>query len=118
MSISWPNTLPQNLEVQGFEETVPNTVIASQVECGAPKRRQRYTAAIRPIKGSVFLTSTAQRQTLDDFYVNTLSGGSLTFSWQHPITLAAVTMAFSSPPKYAALGGSLFRATLELEIRP
>ena len=118
MTAAWPLTLPQNLELEGFEETAPNTIISTQMETGAPKRRQRYTAAIRPIKGSVFLTSRQQRQDLDDFFCNTLAGGSLPFTWAHPITLDSVTMAFSSQPKYSVLGVNNFRATLALEIRP
>ena len=118
MTATWPYQLPQNLEITGYEETMPNTLVSTPMESGAPKRRQRYTASIRPIKGTIFLTSTTQRQTLIDFYVTTLAGGSLTFSWVHPITGAAVTMAFSSPPKIASLGVSAFRAELSLEIRP
>ena len=62
--------------------------------------------------------SVTDRATLDAFYTTTLGGGALTFSWVHPITQAAATFAFVSPPKYTTTDGVTFQAMLDLEIRP
>lgn len=117
MTIVWSITLPDYLETAGFEQKGANTVIATQMECGAPKRRRRYTAAIKPVKGGLILTAT-QLATLDSFYENSTAGGSLPFQWKNPITRATCMMMFTEPPSYTHLGGETWHASLSMEIRP
>ena len=55
---------------------------------------------------------------LDTFFVDTTGGGALRFNWVHPRTFIAAELRFVSPPEIAALGGTMFSATLSLEVLP
>jgi hypothetical protein len=114
----WPISLPQSpLMLQGFQETLPNTVIRTEMDVGPPKVRQRATAGIRAFTMIVQMTK-AQVATLDTFYVSTLAGGSLPFDWTHPRTGAAATYRFVRPPICVPLADDLWQARMELEILP
>ena len=112
----WPASLPQVLEIEGYSETLANTVIRTAMETGPAKRRRRFTAAPRPIKGKVTLDAT-QRATLKTFYETTLGGGALSFDWTDPVTGSPATFAFFSPPQIRGDDG-LFPVTLDLELLP
>ena len=113
----WPPTLPQRFQYTNFTETAPASAIRTQMDTGPAKARQRFTAAPRPVKGQIRITFT-QRQTLDDFFVTTLAGGTLQFDWTHPISGAAATFRFKSEPQYQSDRRSLIMAQLDLEIMP
>lgn len=113
----WPTSLPTRPDQSSYQETVPNTVIRTAMDAGPPKMRQRYTAGIRPFSMSFLLTAT-QVATLDAFFVTTLSGGSLSFTWVHPRTNNAATFRFVEPPQYSAVSGALYRVIAQMEILP
>ncbi len=113
----WPPSLPTRLHTNGFTETPPAVVIRTEMEVGPAKVRRRTTAGVRRIRGMMWLTA-AQRQTLDDFFVDTLAHGALAFEWQHPITGAAADFRFVAPPQYGHLGGGTYVAQFDLEILP
>lgn len=113
----WPTTLPTRPDRSSYQEIVPNTVIRTAMDAGPPKMRQRYTAGIRGFDLSFMMTK-AQVATLDAFYITTLVGGSLSFTWVHPRTEAAATFRFVEPPQYQAMSGSLYRVTAKMEILP
>ena len=60
---TWPGTLPDYVMQSGFSETLPNNVIRTKMEVGPPKMRRRGTAAPRPMKWKLYMT-TAQVATL------------------------------------------------------
>ena len=64
MPSSWPPTLPQQLSRQGYGESLPDNVIRTTVDAGPEKRRRRFTAAVKPLRGSMVLTS-VQLETLE-----------------------------------------------------
>lgn len=117
MAAVWPPSLPQRQLVDGYEETLPNIVVRTQMEAGAAKVRRRYTAAVTPVRCNVVLTA-AQAETLRTFFVDTVAGGALPFDWVNPLSNAAATYRFVEPPRWSALKPGLVMASLSLEIMP
>jgi hypothetical protein len=117
MPAEWPFSLPQVLLVEGYTESPPNTMLITEMDAGPAKRRQRYTAAPRPISGAVILSSKDQLNDLDEFYVTELKGGTLTFLWQDR-NGDDQTYAFLEPPVYEFIEPDKIRVAMKLEIRP
>lgn len=113
---AWPAALPQTLEVQGYSEQPPDVTLRTQMDAGPPKLRRRYTAGIRPIKGKMLLSPRTLVVTLDDFYNDSLLGGSLSFDWAHPRTGQTAVCRFASRPTYTPLGPEAWMVELDLEI--
>jgi hypothetical protein len=116
MPAAWPSTLPQQMDQEGYSETPPKLGIRTTMDSGPAKTRKRFSSGVRPISGSMPLTA-AETEILDDFYLNTLQGGTLTFTWVHPRTGAAATFRFTKEPSYSSYGAS-FKTSLDLEIMP
>lgn len=115
---TWPASLPQKLLLSGFSEQPPDTRIRGEMDQGPPKMRRRSTASSRPINGEIHCTA-SQVETLDDFYNDTVDGGTLRFDWEHPRTGSAVEMRFRERPSYSeAISNDLYRVRLRLEIMP
>jgi hypothetical protein len=114
---SWPDTLPAYPLLDGFHETVPNTVIRTDMEQGPAKVRLRTTAAIRAMS-LAYLMSKTQVTALETFYLATLQGGALLFDFMHPRSNATVSCRFVKPPEYATSNGNFFKVALELEVLP
>ena len=113
---SWPPTLPQQLSKQGYGEALPDNVIRTTVDAGPEKRRQRFTAAVRPLRGSMVMTS-VQLDTLEAFF-GTVSSGAEAFDFPSPRGAGTVSVAFAQPPSWANVGGDIYRVSLEMEIQP
>jgi len=114
---AWPGTLPTNLLLNGYEETLPDNLIRTQMSIGPPKSRKRSTAAVTSIIGRTLLT-TAQAATLTTFFQTTTDYGADSWTWTHPRTGAAVTLRFVSPPVLSAVSGGHYYVDLALEILP
>ncbi|KKK88167.1 hypothetical protein LCGC14_2745910 [marine sediment metagenome] len=112
---AWPAGLPQDPLLDGIQEASPDTRLVTQMEQGPPKVRRRFTAAERGI-GMRMIMTTAQIETLDDFFVLTLGSGSLTFTWKHPRTGNAATYRFKDPPSWVPLSGTKWGVELALMI--
>lgn len=113
---SWPLTLPQYIDQDGYQEKLPKLFIRTAMEAGIPKRRRRFSSSVRPIQGQMLLTF-AEMQIFEDFYMNDLAGGSQTFDWVHPRTQAPCVMGFTSEPSVSAQGAA-FILSMELEVMP
>lgn len=102
---AWPASLPQEMTIQGYQEPLgKNSNIRTQMDVGEAKVRGRSTAIIKPIVGTVVMTSD-QVDTLITFYFTTLGdgsgdggGGVKRFTWIHPRTGAAETFRFVEEP--------------------
>lgn len=116
---TWPASLPQDLHQQGFSIGLPSASIRTSMSTGKAYQRKRYTAAVQPVSGRLWLDAT-QYQTLIDFWENTLGMGSLEFDWKHPITDEDVSMRFVSnkPPTIGAVNGDIYGVNMQLEIIP
>ena len=113
----WPITLPIYPLVDGYTEHVPSTVLRTEMEAGPAKVRQRTTSAIRKFRLN-FLLNKSQTAILEDFYLNMLGGGALSFGFTHPRTDEVLNCRFVSAPGYQTSNGNYFRITAELEAMP
>ena len=114
----WPTSLPQYVQVQGYQENMGNERIENQPDAGKPKSRRRFTAEYRKLKVSIQMDAD-QRATFEEFYFDTLKTGTLPFDWVHPFTQAAATFYFrGAPPAYTAVDGEYLRATFTLWQKP
>jgi hypothetical protein len=114
---TWPDALPAYPLLDGFRETVPNTVIRTDMEQGPAKVRLRTTAAARAMSVSYLMNKT-QVTALETFYLATLQGGALAFDFVHPRSNAVVSCRFTKPPEYATSNGNFFKVAIELEVLP
>jgi len=116
---NWPASLPQRLHQQGFSYQAPQGGIRTNMDTGKPFQRRRYSAAIEPFSGQMYLDKT-EYQTLLAFWENTLGMGSLEFDWVHPITEQAATVRFvaDNPFSISVASGEVYTVKLNLEIIP
>lgn len=116
--INWPETLPPVLRLEWLSDTLPQSVIRTQMETGPHKQRRRFTAAVEPLTGTLLL-SADQTVIFDAFYRDALQMGALSFNWIHPRTLQSVEMRIigNNPPKYSPAGGQ-YVLSLNLEVLP
>lgn len=104
MTAAWPATLPQFVQEQGFDETLPNQRLESSVDSGPPKARRRFTKNYRAIQCEIWCDAD-QADDFEDFYETDLAGGVLPFTWVNPVTQTAATFRFrGSPPRRSVRG--------------
>lgn len=113
----WPEDLPAAPLASGFMETLPDTVLRTQMDMGPAKTRQRTTAGMGKLSLGYLLTA-AQVAALRSFYQTTLAGGSLRFQITHPVTAENILCRFLKPPAPAAVSPTRFKVLLELEVLP
>lgn len=114
----WPSTLPQFVEIPGYDETLPFPVVRTSPEKGPAKQRREFTAAPTPIAFMTDLMNAAQQATFETFYFTTLKHGSLAFDWVHPRTQSTKTYRFVGGPKPVPVSKIHVRYRLSLEILP
>lgn len=117
MAASWPSSLPQSLVSDGFAFTQQDQTIRTEMSAGPAFVRRRFTAAMIPFGGSIFVDAD-QFDTLWSFYNNTLNGGTDPFTWKHPVTEVSASVRFTGVPTVAAAGGEFYRVNMQLEILP
>lgn len=101
---NWPATLPQYVLEQGYSESEADQLLQTQMEAGRPKTRRRYTTNNEVFTVAVAMTK-AQKVIFEDFFDNTLVGGSLPFTWVHPVHQTAANFQFRKPvPKWSVRG--------------
>lgn len=116
---TWPVTLPQYVLEAGYQEQMEDQTIESQVDAGPAKVRRRFTASVRRFQVVVQMTP-AEADIFEDFFLNTLQGGSLSFDWVHPRTRVAKVFRFRKPAPQISVSGSgeIVRYTMTLEALP
>jgi len=113
---TWPATLPALVVQSGYSESLPDQAIETPTDAGPGKIRRRQTGTQRPLKCSIECTP-AQVATFETFWLTTLAGGTLEFTWVHPRTQAAATLRFRKPaPTLVPLDGANFRIDMSLWI--
>lgn len=115
--IDWPEELSEYLLVDSYQETLPDTVIRTQMDVGPPKVRRRSTSAPRLISGTLRLDSD-KLGIFEAFYLNTTAGGSLPFNWTSPRTGELVVAQFTDTPRYMPVSGLTWDVNISLEILP
>lgn len=115
MPAIYPSSLPQFVLQEGFGEKLNEQTVESQMDTGAVKVRRRFTKQIRRFN-IVQQLDESQLATFEDFWQNTLQGGSLPFDWVHPLTRVSMTFRFRNPaPAYVNIGGVYTRVAYTLE---
>ena len=116
--IDWPATLPQDVEIPEYSNPFGDRTIRSEMESGPSFARPRSTVGVDPATWRIELTR-AQVDILEDFYKNTLAGGSLRFNFLHPRLLTTVEVRFTKAPDPKPLpGGTTWGCPLNLEVLP
>ncbi len=112
----WPAGLQQK-QFTGVTEERQDASVRSKMDTGAPKKRKRFTAAVRTMTVPIVLTQ-AERVTFDTFYITTLEEGSLSFDWIDPVDgVSTISYRFLKPPKLTKKGGE-WKGILSLEVIP
>lgn len=116
--IVWPASLPQKVEQDGFSESPPDSRIRTPMDMGPVKVRRRFSAQIRPLKVSMFMTQT-QLDAFDTFFVTTTEGGSLPFDFPSPRGVGVVTVRFGEKaPSYGDFEGINCYVSFDLDVLP
>ena len=115
IDITWPESLPQSPLLDGWQETLPDNTLRTEMEQGPAKLRRRSTAASGRMNAQ-FLLSASDCTVLDDFYASTLAGGVKVFRMIHPRRAETISCRFAAPPEYAAVNGGYCRARITLEV--
>lgn len=103
---TWPGTLPQFVFEQGYSEKLNDQTQESTVDVGPPKIRRRFTKQIRTFTVQMRFTPT-QKDTFEGFWQDTLLGGSMPFTWVHPLTRVSTVFRFRKPaPSFTSIGGA------------
>jgi hypothetical protein len=90
----WPATLL--ITRDNYSESVPKTVIRSNMDVGPDKVRKRSSAQVRTVSFKLFLTDVLL-QTFDDFFV---ANEALVFDFTDPRTNTAKRARFTESPTY------------------
>lgn len=115
---SWPTTLPQRMQVQGYQSGLGDGRLRSENDTGKAKLRRRFSAIPRPLAGAMFMTQ-EQLAILQDFVRTTLSEGVLPFEFPaqgEPGTW--IVQIGRSMPAWVPEGGLHWRVSLDLVILP
>lgn len=104
MTAAWPETLPQFVLEQGYDESLPDNSVESTMEDGTQKARRRFTHAWRPLSVTIRCTP-QQAEDFEAFYFDTVKVV-LPFTWVHPVTQEPGTFRFRKPVPKKRPGGS------------
>ena len=81
---TWPGTLPQLFQQNGYTESNINNIIETAMDSGPTKRRKRTTKAYKPFVGTMHMTIT-QKLAFETFFTDEIAYGSLPFTMPSPI---------------------------------
>jgi len=116
-ALTWPASLPQQLDQDGYQETEGKGVVRSQIEGQHTQARPRSTAVPGPLNGNLTMTG-AQVSVLDSFYCNDCALGSRRFQWIDQTTGMTAMFRFTASPEFTTVGPDLYVAALKLEVMP
>lgn len=116
---NWPSQLQQKLEEAGFEKRFGSTVVASEMDVGPAKVRQRYTRSVDPYTCQITLDMD-EVEIFETFYKTTLGGGTLPFLFDDPFTGDETAFRFvpGTEPSLRPLGGRKFTLSMSWEKMP
>jgi len=110
LTITWPSSLPQPT-LSSFQEQLADNLVQTSFDSGPSEARVRGTAPTSTFSFIITLTE-QQADTLRSFFSQTVRFGSLPFEMLVASTL--YTFRFSSPPTFTPLGGSQYRASVQV----
>jgi len=117
--VDWPTTLPSE-GLTGITDQRVGAKIISENDHGPPNQRRLYTKARRPVNIPIVLTDD-ERAIFDEWYVDTLQEGVLSFNWKDPRGGATRSFQFREKdgPTWTGIDGGdvkKWSTTLALEI--
>ena len=115
---AWPSDLPQCFNV-GYADGEGDGLLETQPEMGPPITRQRSTAVVRPLAGSMRMTR-AQLATLHTFFRTTIAGGALPFSFPDPTFGGTILVKFpkGSQPTWQQTRPGVYQVNIKLVVLP
>lgn len=117
MAQTWPVSLQQILSEANFGLAIGETTLRSDMEVGPQKVRRRFTKGVNLFSASIYLT-VSEYTIFYNFFNTTLNGGTLSFTYNHPITQVPTIFRFKSAPKVSSMGGGQFMTSFEWEELP
>ena len=123
MADVWPATLPQKFNEEGYSEGMGKNLIRSNMDAGPAKVRRRTTSAVRPMSGTMQMTST-QLQDLVEFYETTIMHGSLPFEFPNPRDAGVLLVRFADDgltdwrPNGYGEGEQMWSVPIRFEVLP
>jgi len=116
-TLSWPQSLPQRFNRDGYAEAPGENVLRETMDTGPAKTRLRGTSAPTRVTGQMVMDDD-QLRLFKEFYQSSLFYGVVPFSM--PDQLGTVrSMTIVEPPSYATRSDSLLTSvTLALEYIP
>ncbi len=112
---TWPSGLPQELNRKGFRSQLPEQLVRSSIPEGRPRARRRARREQHaPFSGTMTLT-TAEWNSLLDWYTKTLADGTLAFKFPDPDDpTSTITVSFDEPPRLDQSAGDSHRVRMAL----
>ena len=86
---TWPNTLDIKPLADGYSEPLPRTILRTPMDAGPANVRRQISISPRLIPIEIPMTA-AEVEDFDEFFMETLLGGALMFTWTHPRTGDAI----------------------------
>lgn len=117
MPATWPGTLQQVINEQGFTMNIGETLLRSDMDAGIQKTRRRFTRPVNTYSCSILLHKDLY-STFYNFFNTSINGGATTFYFNHPISGVQSTFRFTAPPQIAPLGGQMFQVSMQWEEMP
>lgn len=99
----WPVALPPP-RLQPFSESLKSQVVRTAMDTGPAKVRRRQSVPIREFSCEIRIRGNALKTIFEPFYLDSLKGGSLTFSMTNPRTGVVDEYRFVTPPVFKPLG--------------
>lgn len=120
---SWPVSLQQKLNVAGFTKTKGNARVATDMDVGPAKVRNRYTKLWDIYSCEILLDNQFDEvATFETFYETTLGNGSLPFTFNDPFTGDPTSFRFvpGADPDISPTGngGTVFTLRMKWERLP
>jgi hypothetical protein len=113
---TWPASLPQYPDVDGYEDQPQDSVLRSSFD-GYTKQRNRFTAVLHTVSERYVISKT-QFDTFKTFYFSTLSNGALEFDKPDYESGTDRLYKFTGPYSREFLSNDLVRLTVNLEKLP
>lgn len=112
-SINWPTGI-KSARLGTLQEGYFEPFVSDEPEVGAPRRRKRFTRALRRFSFTLLMTS-AQAATFRTFVETTSDRGVLEFNWTHPITAVTYEMRFAQLPEFRQVTHGAWEVGVSIE---
>lgn len=113
---AWPSNIPDDFERDGYQETLANSMLTTNMDAGPPKRRRRFSADVKKMQGNIVMTD-AEVALLETFYYTTIKQVN-PFTFTHPRTGVTISVVFTEPPSLVSFAPNYWRVGIKFEVQP